>query len=98
MNQISPPMRIVLVAVIGIVAVYMLFLRPKPAEVTPVAAAPAAATPVPAKDPGAATASKVTPRRKGRVIAGDSTSLAGRFVQPSCRPSSRDRPPSPECG
>ncbi len=59
MNQISPPIRIVLIAVIGLVAVYMLFLRPKPAAVTPVAAAPAAATPVPpAKDPGAKTNSK----------------------------------------
>jgi hypothetical protein len=58
MNQISPPIRIVLVAVIGLVAVYMLFLRPKTAEVTPVAVAPAATTPVPAKDPGAKTNSK----------------------------------------
>jgi hypothetical protein len=56
MSQISPPIRILLVAVIGLIAVYMLFLRPK-AEVTPVAATPAATT-VPAKDPGAATASK----------------------------------------
>jgi hypothetical protein len=58
MNQISPPIRILLVAVIGLVAAYMLFLRPKPADVTPVAASPAAATPVPAKDVGAKTNSK----------------------------------------
>ena len=56
MSQISPPIRILLVAVIGLVAVYMLFLRPKPEEAVPAAAAPTAATPVP--DPGAATASK----------------------------------------
>jgi hypothetical protein len=56
MSQISPPIRILLVAVIGLVAVYMLFLRPKPAEVTP-AATPTAATPVPAKDPNAKTQS-----------------------------------------
>jgi hypothetical protein len=56
MSQISPPIRILLVAFIGLVAVYMLFLRPKPVEAGP-AAAPTAATPVPAKDPGAATSS-----------------------------------------
>lgn len=57
MSQISPPIRILLIAVIGLVAVYMLFLRPKTEEATPAAAAPAATTPVPAKDPGAATSS-----------------------------------------
>jgi len=57
MSQISPPIRILLIAVIGVVAVYMLFLRPKTEEVVPAAAAPAATTPVPAKDPGAATSS-----------------------------------------
>ncbi len=56
MSQISPPIRILLIAVIGLVAVYMLFLRPKTEEAAPVAAAPAATT-VPAKDPGAATSS-----------------------------------------
>ena len=58
MSQISPPIRILLVAVIGLIAVYMLFLRPKTEEAVPAAAAPAAATPVPAKDPDATTASK----------------------------------------
>jgi hypothetical protein len=60
MSQISPPIRILLVAVIGVIAVYMLFLRPKAEEAAPVAAAPAttAATPVPAKDPNATTSSK----------------------------------------
>ena len=57
MSQISPPIRILLVAVIGLVAVYMLFLRPKTEEAVPAAAAPAATTPVPAKDPGAKTES-----------------------------------------
>jgi len=56
MSQISPPIRILLVAVIGLVAVYMLFLRPKTEEVAP-AATPAAASPVPAKDPNATTQS-----------------------------------------
>jgi hypothetical protein len=56
MSQISPPIRILLVAVIGLCAAYMLFLRPK-AEEVPVAP-PAAATPVPAKDPNAQTQSK----------------------------------------
>ena len=58
MSQISPPIRILLVAVIGLIAVYMLFLKPKTEETAPVAAAPAATTPVPAKDPNATTSSK----------------------------------------
>jgi hypothetical protein len=58
MSQISPPIRILLVAVIGLCAAYMLFLKPKD-ETVPAAPAPAAATtPVPAKDPGAQTQSK----------------------------------------
>ena len=56
MSQISPPIRILLVAVIGLCAAYFLFLRPKD-EVVP-AAPPAASTPVPAKDPNAQTSSK----------------------------------------
>jgi hypothetical protein len=56
MSQISPPIRILLVAVIGLCAAYMLFLRPKEESVP--AATPAAATPVPAKDPNAQTSSK----------------------------------------
>src|SRR5215217_8069467 len=58
MSQISPPIRILLVAVIGLCAAYMLFLRPKPEEAAPVAATPAAASPVPAKDPNAQTSSQ----------------------------------------
>jgi hypothetical protein len=56
MSQISPPIRILLVAVIGLIAVYMLFLRPKP-EAVPAPAPAAATTPVPAKDPNATTQS-----------------------------------------
>jgi hypothetical protein len=56
MSQISPPIRILLVAVIGLCAAYFLFLRPKE-EAVP-AAPPAASTPVPAKDPNAQTSSK----------------------------------------
>ena len=56
MSQISPPIRILLVAVIGLCAAYFLFLRPKD-EAVP-AAPPAASTPVPAKDPNAQTSSK----------------------------------------
>lgn len=56
MSQISPPIRILLVAVIGLCAAYMLFLKPKD-ETVPAAPAPAATT-VPAKDPGAQTQSK----------------------------------------
>ena len=56
MSQISPPIRILLVAVIGLCAAYFLFLRPKE-EAVP-AAPPAASTPVPAKDPNAQTNSK----------------------------------------
>src|SRR3954470_11575630 len=58
MSQISPPIRILLVAVIGLCAVYFLFLRPKDEAVPAAAAPPAATTPVPAKDPGAKTQSK----------------------------------------
>ena len=43
MSQISPPIRILLAAVIGLCAVYMLFLKPKD-ETVPAAPAPAAAT------------------------------------------------------
>src|SRR3954452_8110736 len=58
MSQISPPIRILLVAVIGLCAAYMVFLRPKADDAAVPAAAPAAATPIPAKDPNAKTHSK----------------------------------------
>jgi hypothetical protein len=44
-SQISPPIRIVLIAVIGLIAAWMLFLRPKTEEVP-------APTPAPATAPG----------------------------------------------
>src|SRR5215208_1860737 len=59
MSQISPPIRILLVAVIGLCAAYMLFLRPKSEDTAaPPAASPPAASAVPAKDPNAQTQSK----------------------------------------
>src|SRR3954453_1176399 len=57
MSQISPPIRILLVAVIGLCAAYMLFLKPKD-EAVPAAAPAPAATTTPAKAPGAQTHSK----------------------------------------
>ena len=42
MSQISPPIRIVLVAAVAFLAAYMLFLRPKPVEVPPAASGPQA--------------------------------------------------------
>ena len=58
MSQISPPIRILLAAVVGLIVVYMLFLKPKDETVAPAAAPAAATTPVPAKDPNAKTVSK----------------------------------------
>ena len=74
MSQISPPIRILLVAVIGLIAVYMLFLKPKTEEVAPAAAAPVAATPVPAKDPNATTSSKPGSAVNQAVTGADSAS------------------------
>ena len=64
MSQISPPIRILLVAVIGLCAACILFLRPKD-EAVPVAH-PAATTPVPAKDPNATTTASPAPPSRGR--------------------------------
>jgi hypothetical protein len=58
MSQISPPIRILLVAVVGLCAAYMLFLKPKGDTTVPAAAPAAATTPIPAKDPNAKTQSK----------------------------------------
>ena len=58
MSQISPPIRIVLVAVIGLIAAWMLFLRPK-TEVTP------APTPAPATAPGVTGLSNAVDKAKG---------------------------------
>src|SRR3954454_3763534 len=49
MSQISPPIRIVLVAAVAFLAAWMFFLRPKTEEIPP--PAPAATT-APAKQPG----------------------------------------------
>ena len=43
MSQISPPIRIVLIAVVGLLAAWMLFLRPKTEPTVPPAPAPATA-------------------------------------------------------
>lgn len=48
MSQISPPIRIVLVAAVAFLAAWMLFLRPKTEEIPP----PAPAATAPAKQPG----------------------------------------------
>jgi hypothetical protein len=74
MSQISPPIRILLVAVIGLIAVYMLFLKPKTEEAVPAAAAPVATTPVPAKDPNAPTSSKPGSAVNQAVTGADSAS------------------------
>src|SRR4051812_31668615 len=58
MSQISPPLRIVLVAVIGLCVVFMLFLRPKTEDTAAPAAPAAAVTPSPAKDSSVQTYSK----------------------------------------
>jgi len=75
MSQISPPIRILLVAVVGLLAAYMLFLRPSGEETTPAPATPAAATtPVPAKDPGATTQSGPGAAVQGAVKGGNDAS------------------------
>jgi hypothetical protein len=63
-SQISPPIRIVLIAVIGLVAAWMLFLRPK-AEVTP------APTPAPATAPGVTGLSNAVDKAKGASATSD---------------------------
>jgi hypothetical protein len=56
-SQISPPIRIVLVAVIGLIAAWMLFLRPKTEEVP-------APTPAPATAPGVTGLSNAVDKAK----------------------------------
>ena len=63
-SQISPPLRIVLVAVIGLLAAWMLFLRPK----TEPAPAP---TPAPATAPGVTGLSKAVDKAKDASAASD---------------------------
>ena len=64
MSQISPPIRIVLVAVIGLIAAWMLFLRPKTEE------APAP-TPAPATAPGVTGLSNAVDKAKDASAASD---------------------------
>jgi hypothetical protein len=63
-SQISPPLRIVLVAVIGIIAAWMLFLRPK-TEPTPTP------TPAPATAPGVTGLSNATDKANDASAASD---------------------------
>ncbi len=63
-SQISPPIRIVLVAVIGLIAAWMLFLRPK-TEPTP------APTPAPATAPGVTGLSKAVDKAKDASATSD---------------------------
>ena len=63
-SQISPPIRIVLIAVVGLLAAWMLFLRPK-TEPTP------APTPAPATAPGVTGLSKAVDKAKDASAASD---------------------------
>jgi hypothetical protein len=80
MNQISPPIRIILIAVIGLVAVYMLFLRPKAEVAAPVAAAPAVPT-EPAPEPPVALP-PVPPGSSAETVASErpEVAVAGAFA------------------
>ena len=64
MSQISPPIRIVLIAAIGLIAAWMLFLRPKTEE------APAP-TPAPATAPGVTGLSNAVDKAKGASATSD---------------------------
>ena len=64
MSQISPPIRIVLIAAIGLIAAWMLFLRPKTEE------APAP-TPAPATAPGVTGLSNAVDKAKDASAASD---------------------------
>src|SRR3982751_3533297 len=91
MSQISPPIRIVFIAVVGLCAAYMLFFRPKPADTAAPAAAPAAATtPVPGEDPVAVRGSK------GAAIlekaAGDKQAAAPHNPKPAAQAPAPGRP------
>jgi hypothetical protein len=81
MSQISPPIRIVLVAAVAFLAAWMLFLRPKTEEIPP----PAPAATAPAKQPGttaqsaagqavqAAVNAKATAESAAKARAGEAT-------------------------
>jgi hypothetical protein len=85
MSQISPPIRIVLVAAVAVLAAWMMFLRPKTEEIPP--PAPAATT-APAKQPGntaqsaagkavqAAENAKATAESAARARAGETATPA----------------------
>ena len=66
MSQISPPIRIVLIAAIGLIAAWMLFLRPKTEE------APAP-TPAPATAPGVTGLSNAVDKAKDASATSDAT-------------------------
>jgi len=71
MSQISPPIRVLAVCAVALLAAYMLFLRPKPAEVaTPTGTEPAAATPAPTAEPGSAAGEAVA-QANGAAAAAD---------------------------
>jgi hypothetical protein len=80
MSQISMPIRILLVCAIAFLAAWMLFLRPGPVETEPAAGTGAVATPVPAKDPGADTASAA-----GAAVQ-KATAAAGRTTEDTTPP------------
>src|SRR4051794_13724354 len=81
MSQISLPIRILFIAVVSLCAVYMLFLRPKPADTAAPAAAPAAATtPVPGEDPVAVRGSKAAAILE--KAAGDKQAAGAHNTQP----------------
>jgi len=63
-SQISPPIRIVLIAVIGLMAAWMLFLRPKTEPAT-------APTPAPATAPGVTGLSNAVDKAKGASATSD---------------------------
>src|SRR5215207_6845506 len=69
--QISPPFRIALVAMLGLVAVWFTVLRPKPVEPTPAPAPSATATPSSPKTAATpeAPAKSATPRTAARSAA-----------------------------
>ena len=64
MSQISPPIRIVLIAVIGLIAAWMLFLRPKTEDVP-------APTPAPATAPGVTGLSNAVDKAKDASATSD---------------------------
>src|SRR4051795_9288767 len=89
MSQISPPIRILFIAVVGLCAAYMLFFRPKPADTAAPAAAPAAATtPVPGEPVRGSKAAAILEK-----AAGDKQAAGAHNTQPvSPAPATRRAP------